>query len=263
MTKTISFVIPVYNEEKRLIKTSTALKNVVIPPYLELEKIIFVNDGSKDYTLEVLRSIYQNIENGTGAEVKFVTYPKNRGKGYAIKTGMEHSDSDYTLFFDADMATPLTELEKLVPHMQANRPIIVGTRKNGESTVIKHQPRHREILGRAYTLLSQLILNTWVTDFTCGFKAFSREAKDDIFSRSKIDRWGYDSEILFLAGRLGYNIVEQAVAWSDDKDSKVKLSKAIFTSLADLIKIRVNELTGRYELGYARRLASRFGLATN
>ena len=93
-----------------------------------------------------------------------------------------------------------------MPLCKPREPVIVGTRKNGQSTVIKHQPRHREILGRAYTLLSQLILNTWVTDFTCGFKAFSREAKDDIFSRSKIDRWGYDSEILFLAGRLGYNI---------------------------------------------------------
>ena len=141
--------------------------------------------------------------------------------------------------------------------------MIIGTRKNGESTVVKHQPRFRELLGRAYTLLSQLILNTWVTDFTCGFKAFSREARVDVFTRSMIDRWGYDSEILYLSRKLGYNIVEKAVIWSDDSDTKVKLSKAVFTSLAELFRIRFYNITGRYEFGYARKLASRFGFAGN
>lgn len=263
MTKTISFVIPVYNEEKRLIKTATAIRNAVIPEYLKLEKIIFVDDGSVDATLELLYKFSEQIKNDTQAEVKVVSYKKNRGKGYAIKTGMAYSHSDYTLFFDADMATPLIELEKFVSFMKDNRPVIIGTRKNGESTVVKHQPRFRELLGRAYTLLSQLILNTWVTDFTCGFKAFSREARVDVFTRSMIDRWGYDSEILYLSRKLGYNIVEKAVIWSDDSDTKVKLSKAVFTSLAELFRIRFYNITGRYEFGYARKLASRFGFAGN
>jgi len=263
MTKTISFVIPVYNEEKRLIKTTTALRNAVIPEYLKLEKIIFVNDGSTDATLNLLYKFSNQIEQDTGVKVKTVSYGKNRGKGYAIKTGMAYSESDYTLFFDADMATPLLELEKFVHLMRDNRPVIIGTRKNGESTVINHQPRYREILGRAYTLLSQLMLNTWATDFTCGFKAFSREARVDVFARSMIDRWGYDSEILFLSRKLGYNIVEKAVIWSDDSDTKVKLSQAMFTSLAELFRIRLYDITGRYEFDYARKLASRFGFAGN
>jgi dolichyl-phosphate beta-glucosyltransferase len=263
MSKTISFVVPVYNEEKRLIKTATALRNAVIPEFLNLQKIIFVDDGSTDATLKLLYKFSEQIEDDTQAEVEVVSYKKNRGKGYAIKTGMAYSDSDYTLFFDADIATPLVELEKFVPFMKDNRPVIIGTRKNGESTVVKHQPRHRELLGRAYTLLSKLILNTWATDFTCGFKAFSREARVDVFSRSVIDRWGYDSEILYLARKLGYNIVEKAVIWSDDSDTKVKLSKAMFTSLAELLKIRLYDITGRYEFGYARKLASRFGFAGN
>lgn len=263
MTKTISFVIPVYNEEKRLIKTFTALVNADIPHSLILEKIIFVNDGSSDSTLEMLNKFSSEVEKGTEAEVEIVYYEKNRGKGYAIRTGMTRSNSDYTLFFDADMATPLSELERFVPFMKAGRPVIIGTRKNGESTVVDHQPRFRELLGRVYTLFSQLILNTWVTDFTCGFKAFSREARIDIFSRGKIDRWGYDSEILFLARKLGYTVFEKAVVWSDDRDTKVKLSSAVFTSLAELFRIRLYELTGRYELGYARRLAARFGFAGN
>lgn len=263
MTKTISFVIPVYNEQKRILRTVTALRNAVIPKYLDVEKIIFVNDGSTDDTLKVLQSVQRNIEQDTQAKVEIVSYQENRGKGHAVRTGMGYSDSDYTLFFDADMATPLSELQKFVPYIEAGRPVIVGTRKNGGSTVIEHQPRHREILGRAYTLLSQIILNTWVTDFTCGFKAFSREARIDIFSRSKIDRWGYDSELMFLARKLGYNIVERAVAWSDDRDTKVRLSHAVFTSLAELFKIRFYEITGRYQFGYAWKLAARLGLAGN
>ena len=162
MSKTITFVIPVYNEEKRIVKTVTALRNAVIPDLLNLEKIIFVNDGSTDNTLELLYKFSTLIAEDLNVPVQVLTYKENRGKGYAIKTGMSYSDSDYTLFFDADMATPLSELEKFVPFMRDNRPVIVGTRKNGESTVIDHQPLFRELMGKVFTLLSQLILNTWV-----------------------------------------------------------------------------------------------------
>jgi glycosyltransferase involved in cell wall biosynthesis len=203
------------------------------------------------------------LTKSTGAEVQIVGYNQNMGKGHAIKRGMANSNSDYTLFFDADMATPLSELEKFVPLMKQYKPVIIGTRKNGESTVVDHQPRFREILGKAYTLLSQIILNTWVTDFTCGFKAFSREARIDVFTKSRINRWGYDSEILYLARKLGYNITERAVIWSDDKNTKVRLSQAVFTSFLELLKIRLYSLTGRYEFGYAKKLVTRFGFAGN
>lgn len=258
MTKTISYLIPVYNEEKRLIKSVVALRNATVPSELKLEKIIFVNDGSTDETYQLLCKFAEDIERDTGAKVELVTYQKNRGKGYAIRKGMEVSNSDYTLFFDADMATPLSELEKFVPYINSNEDVIIGTRKNGHSTVINHQPKIRERLGKVYTLLSQAILNTWVTDFTCGFKAFSRRAKIDIFSRGKIDRWGYDSEILYLAKELGYQINEKAVVWSDDRNSRVKISSAAVSSLIELLRIRFYGLSGRYNLGYARRLAAKF-----
>lgn len=248
MSKTITFVIPVYNEEKRIIKTVTALRNAVIPQYLNLEKIIFVNDGSTDATSKLLNKFSNQIAQDTNTPVQILSYKENKGKGYAIKIGMTYSNSDYTLFFDADMATPLSELEKFVPFMKEGKPVIVGTRKNGESTVVEHQPRLRELMGRAFTLLSQIMLNTWVTDFTCGFKAFSREAKDNIFGRSRINRWGYDSEILYLARRLGYNLTEKAVIWSDDKNTKVKLFRAVFTSLSELIRIRYYSISGAYLL---------------
>jgi dolichyl-phosphate beta-glucosyltransferase len=260
MDKTISFIIPLYNEEKRLYKTINALKSAMIPVGLVLEDIIFVNDGSSDDTEFIIKKYKPEIENSTNAQVKLVFYDQNMGKGYAIKTGMRNSKSDYTLFFDADMATPLKELNKFMPYISRGDNVIVGTRKNGESTVLKHQPKYREMLGRVFTLLSQVILNTWVTDFTCGFKAFSREARADIFSRSQINRWGYDSEILFLARKLDYKITEKAVLWTDDENTKVKLFKAIFTSFSELVRIRFYEFTGQYNLGYAKKLAKRLGV---
>ena len=264
MTKTISFLIPLFNEEKRIYKSISALKNADIPQNLRLEKIIFVNDGSTDSTLELLLKNKDWLEEATGAVIEIISYPKNRGKGYAIKTGMAYSYSDYTLFFDADMATPLSELSKFEPFMTESKDVIVGTRKNGKSTVIRHQPKLRETLGRVYTLLSQVILNTWVTDFTCGFKAFSRRARIDIFSRAKINGWGYDSEVLYLGRKMGYELTEKAVMWSDDRNTRVKLTTAIFGSFAELLRIRFNDLVGIYNVGSAlRERATKIEVATN
>ncbi len=148
---TISFVIPLFNEEKRIGKLFEALTSVRIPRGLKLEKVIFVNDGSKDTTLQSLTSF---TKKGHTFETKIITYKENRGKGHAIKLGMLEASSDYTLFFDADISTPLSELTKFVPHIKKNIEVIVGTRKNGKSTVIVHQPKYREFLGKGFTLIT-------------------------------------------------------------------------------------------------------------
>ncbi len=249
--KTLSFVIPVYNEEKRISKTIEALTQGFNYDGVKLEKVIFVDDGSKDATVKLLMEAKESIEKVLHATEVVISYSPNEGKGNAIKVGMAESTSDYTLFFDADMSTPLSEFGKFIPFMQEGADVIVGTRKNGESTVKVHQPFVREYLGKGFTLCSKLILNTWVTDFTCGFKAFSKEAKDAIFPRSLIKRWGYDAELLFLARKLGYKISERAVYWYDDKDTKVSLRKAVLTSFVELLKIRYYEVTGKYHFNKA------------
>jgi glycosyltransferase involved in cell wall biosynthesis len=241
---TISFVIPVYNETHRLEKTFTALNELHMPKELILEEVIFVNDGSIDTTAKMIKAFIK--QNATKFRSTLITYTANKGKGYAIRSGMLASTADYTLFFDADISTPLGELKKFVPEIIDGTDVIIGTRKNGHSTVIIHQPRYRELLGKCFTLLSQLILNTWVTDFTCGFKAFSRTAIDTIFAKATINRWGYDSEILFLARKAGFSMTEVPVKWSDDQGTKVRLFKAIFTSLGELLTIRKNSLMGVY-----------------
>src|SRR5207245_1659543 len=140
--------------------------------------------------------------------IQIISYSQNQGKGYAVRRGMLASKADYTLFFDADISTPLSEISKFMPEIKKGTQVIVGTRKNGKSTVLVRQPRYRELLGRGFTLLAQTVLNTQITDFTCGFKAFSKTAKDDIFKKAVINRWGYDAEILFLAKRRGYTAKE-------------------------------------------------------
>lgn len=238
--KTLSIVIPVYNEEKRINKAIKALLNGFYFDGIKLEKVIFVDDGSTDKTALKIKNQKSKLESKLQAKVEIFSYQPNRGKGYAVKTGMLISDSDYSLSFDVDVATPLSEFKKFLLPAQKNIPIIIGTRKNGESTVISPQPLYRQVLGKSFTLISNVLLNSNVTDFTCGFKAFSREAKNAIFPQSIIDGWGYDAEILFLAQKLGLDIIEKAVLWQDDRQSKVKLIKDLPQTLIELIKIKIN-----------------------
>lgn len=242
--KTLTFVIPVYNEEERIGKTFEALKELRLPHGLKLREVIFVNDGSTDKTESRIKKYELSIKNKTiipnsRFSIQLISYTENRGKGYAIRTGMLASDADYTLFFDADMSTPLTELKRFMPFILKNTDVIIGTRKNGKSTVIKHQPLYRELLGRGFTKLTQLMLGVTVTDFTCGFKAFSRKATEQIFPRTKINGWGYDAEVIFLAFRAQLTIAEKAVLWSNDERTKVNLFRAVPDTLLELLTIHL------------------------
>lgn len=236
--KTISFVIPFYNEEKRIKKTIRALLRGFYFNGLKLEEVIFVNDGSEDDTEKIIFSYKDKIEKKLNSKVKLISYKKNKGKGYAVKVGMLASKSDYTLMFDVDMSTPLNQLKKFIPYMKKNCDVIIGTRKNGKSTVIKHQPLYREILGKGFTILTNLILNTWVSDFTCGFKVFSKLAKDTIFKHTTINRWAYDAEVLYLARKMKFKIIEVLVLWRNDPHTKVNLIKDLPETLKDLLRIR-------------------------
>ena len=236
--KTLSFVIPVYNEQTRIKKTFEALKRVKLPHGLKLSEVIFVNDGSTDQTKTKINRF--RSKNKKIANIKLVNYEKNMGKGFAVRQGMLSGSADYILFFDADMSTPLSEIDKFVPLMEADADVIFGTRKNGQSTVLKHQPLYRELLGKGFTLMTKAALGVKTTDFTCGFKAFSRNASFRIFSKALINGWGYDAEIAFLAKKSGFEIYEQSVIWTNDERTKVKLYKAIPQTVADLFKIHLN-----------------------
>src|SRR3989338_6573729 len=181
---TLSIVIPVYNEEKRLLRTFNALNKWRVFAGFKVNQIIFVNDGSTDKSAHLIQQTKIKFPK------KLISYKQNMGKGFAVKTGMLASTSDCTLLMDADLAVPLTEFKKFIPFIKRNIDLAIGTRKNGRSTVTIHQPIIRENMGKVFTKLSQITLGVKVTDFTCGFKAFSKEAKDNIFPRAQINRWG-------------------------------------------------------------------------
>jgi dolichyl-phosphate beta-glucosyltransferase len=229
---TVSLIIPVYNEEKRLVKTFSALKTVQVPCGIRLTEVIFVNDGSTDTTASLIKEFSEHNK-----RVRLISYTQNQGKGYAVRQGMLAATGDYALFFDADMSTPLSQIKKFLPCMENHIDVIIGTRKNGNSIVIRRQPLYRELLGKCFTRLAQFVFQVEVTDFTCGFKAFSQSARLTVFPNSIINGWGFDAEILFLAKIRGFVVAERAVTWTNDENTKVNLAKAIPQTLQELIRI--------------------------
>lgn len=234
----ISIIIPVYNEEKRL----GNLEKII--SFLKDEKInseiILVNDGSKDNTFKILQKFKKNYN------LSIISYQKNRGKGYAIKQGMLSAKGDYCFFLDIDLSTPIEEIQNFAPLLY-KYDVIIASRKMKNSRLSKRQPLVREFLGKVFTALSKIILGVNVSDFTCGFKCFSKKSVGIIFPKLTIDRWGFDSEVLFIATKEKFRIKEVSVAWSDDSRTKVKFPQDIINSFLEILKIRWNQIKGIYD----------------
>lgn len=235
----ISVIIPVYNETKRLDNLEKIFNYLEKQPYSS--EVIAVNDGSTDDTLKALRAWQKKHQ------FKIITYPQNQGKGYAVKKGMLSAQGEYRLFMDVDLSTPIEEIEKFQPYFKKHD-VIIATRKAGGSTLLARQPKFRETLGKGFTFLSRVLLGVNVSDFTCGFKCFSQKSAEEIFSRLTINRWGFDSETLFIAKKLNYKIKEITVVWKNDPQTKVKFPEDIINSLSDLLTIRWNNFREAYSL---------------
>lgn len=231
--ESISLIIPVFNEERRLSVAFRAIDAFAGAPPFRVSEVVFVDDGSTDRTRALIEEFAR-----TRPAVHCLSYSENRGKGYAVRTGMRAARGDYRLMLDVDMSTPLTELAKFAPHLARGVPVVIGTRKAVGAEVTRAQHWTRRKLGEGYTALANLITGARVSDFTCGFKCFSRDAADSIFSRARIDRWSYDAELFFLARRGGFPILEVPVVWQNDEDTRVRLGRDIAQSLVDLIRIR-------------------------
>lgn len=236
--KTISFIIPVYNEKERLAKTFRALRELKLPKSLLLESIIFVDDGSTDNSKALIERANTSLGEVLKTTVKLVSYPQNKGKGHAVKMGLLESTSQYSLFFDVDISTPLSEITKFSEPIEEEIDVIVGTRKTSKSEVLVHQPFLREFLGQAFTTFTRNFLNIKVSDITCGFKAFSQRATRTIAPQMRINGWGYDAELLVLAQKEGFVNIEIPVIWANDPNSRVKIHKAIISTLKELFTIK-------------------------
>lgn len=238
---TITLIIPMYNEAARIGKCLRALRAYKPLRGATIDRVIFVDDGSTDRTVS-------KVKRATIPYPKTIlAYPENHGRGYALKLAMKEATGDYAIWLDADMSTPLSQIDRFLPTMNKGVPVIIGSRKiKGAVTPVK-QPLYRIILGHGFSKLSGIILGVPVGDFTCGFKAFSRRAYKTIFPLTQIERWGNDSETLFLAKKFNMNIAELPVLWNDDPRTKVKLVRDMYMSFAELFTIRWLDFSGAYE----------------
>lgn len=234
----LSVIIPLFNEQARLDRLW------IIYKYLKRKKfkyeVILVNDGSTDKTLDKIKDLTKEFN------FKLITYNDNKGKGYAIKTGMLQAKGRYKLFADIDLSTPVDEMEKFLPIL-SKYDILIGSRKMKGANLEVRQPFLREFLGQGFTFVSQLTLNLDISDFTCGFKVFSNKASCLIFPKQKLNKWGFDPEILFIARKHNLSIKEIPVTWSNDLKSKVRFPQDIISSLIDLCKIKYYHFRRRYD----------------
>ncbi len=239
----LSVVIPVYNEEKRVEKT---LKEAFA--YLKAKKlnaeIIVVDDGSKDKTVQVVGR-FKKLSNAK-LKLQILKHSVNKGKGAAVKTGALAAQGQVILYMDADNATPLSEFDKFKGELKKGIDVIVGSRAVDRKQVKVRQPFYREAIGRVGNVIIQLLLVPGIGDTQCGFKAFSRNTAQTIFPLQTIDRFGFDVELLFLARKFRFSIIETSVIWRDDPNTRVNALRDSIRTFVELFIIRLNDLKGLY-----------------
>jgi dolichyl-phosphate beta-glucosyltransferase len=239
----LSIVIPAYNEENRIGRT-------IIETFDYLDKqnysseVIVVNDGSTDHTVEAVRS----FEMRTRGRLRLIENPGNRGKGYSVRNGMLKAGGEIALFFDADLATPTSEIAKVVGPIAEDRyDVVFGSRALDRSLIGTHQSFFRETVGRAGNLIQFAFTGLRFRDTQCGFKAFRREAAQSVFRLQQIDGFGFDPEILFIAKKQGWRLLETPVRWNHIEGSKLNPVTAPIKALMEVSTIRWNNLLGKYD----------------
>ena len=237
----LSIVIPAFNEAGRI---GPPLRQ--IGRYLHSldvsSEIIVVDDGSRDGTGDVVRAIGTDLE----VPLKVISSSPNRGKGHAVRVGMQEATGRAVLMTDADLSTPIEELHRLLQCLADGFDVVIGSRKMAGAVIEERQPWLRESMGRVFTLLINVLL-VRVSDVTCGFKLFSRNAALEIFSRMRIDDWSFDAEALYIAKRLGLQVQEVPVRWHDVAGTKVNRGLDALRSLKGIVRILWNGALGRYD----------------
>lgn len=237
MRRSISIIIPAYNEERRLPSTLEAIGRYLGSRSWDFAEIVVVNDGSRDRTAALACA--------TGARV--IENPGNRGKGFSVRNGILKAEGEWLLFTDADLSSPIEELDKLWRMAEnENAEVAIGSRALDRSLVGVHQPAMREFAGRLFNLVMRAVTGLPFHDTQCGFKLFQRQAAREIFRRQRLDGFGFDVEALYIASRLGYRVLEIPVRWNDVAGTKVKMLGAVAAFL-DPLKVRWNGITGKYK----------------
>ena len=226
----LSVVIPAYNEEERIGESLERIKEYCARDQKSHE-VIVADDGSLDGTSA---TVLQHAKRWK--ELKLMTL-EHRGKGHATRMGVLASSGEWILCSDADLSTPIEQVEKLLAAGKQH-PIVIGSRSISGASVTQPPPFHRKVMGRVFNWIVKALAVRGYQDTQCGFKLFRRDAARDIFSRLTLDGFAFDVETLYLAGKLGYSVAEMPVSWRNDERTKVKLLSDPPRMFLDVMKIR-------------------------
>lgn len=240
----LSIVIPAYNEENRIGRTLEGTFEYLDAQSYDSE-VLVINDGSSDQTAKKVLE----FANRTKGRLRLIENPGNRGKGYAVRNGMLQASGEIILFYDADLATPTSEIAKVVGPIEEDRyDIVFGSRALNYDLIGVHQSFLRELRGRGGNLLLQGLLGLNFKDTQCGFKAFRRQAAREVFAVQRVDGFGFDPEALYIGQKQGWRLLETPVRWNHVEGSKVTLFATTIKVLLEVLTIRWNDLKGKYDL---------------
>ena len=188
--------------------------------------------------------------------------PGNCGKGYSVRHGLLQASGEIVMFTDADLSAPMEEASLLIDAIHRGADVAIGSRWLDKTRQTTHQPIHRRFFGRCFNAVTRLAMGLPFADTQCGFKAFRRSAAQLIFRSQRIERWGFDPEILFLARKLKLKVVEVPVTWGHDQRSHLSYLKDGLQMLEEIVQIRWNSLAGRYKEALTRQDLQRHPKAT-
>ncbi len=227
----LSIIVPAYNEAQRI---GPSLDQIIafLRAQTYSSEILVADDGSTDATVQIA------LERLKGFPHQILRTSVNQGKGSAVKRGMLAASGKYCLFTDADLSTPIEETKKFLKQLEDGYDVVIGSRGLSGSNVVVHQNFLRESMGRIFNGFARILAFQGIEDSQCGFKAFSQKAAKDLFSRQKLLGFSFDVEIVYLAQRLGYRLLELPVTWRNSAQSRVRLFRDPLYMFCDLLKIR-------------------------
>lgn len=238
----LSIVIPAYNEQARLPETLARVLSYLDKASWSGAEVLVVDDGSRDGTAALVEEW-----GSRDARVRLLRNPGNRGKGYSVKHGMMEACGEWVLFSDADLSAPIEELDVLWAAIERTPAgVAIGSRALNRGLIGVHQSKFRETAGRFFNLVMRLVCGLPFWDTQCGFKLFRRDAARDVFSRLRLERFGFDVEALFIARLKGYKTIEVPVRWNHADGTKVSMFRDSADMFLDLLRVRRNQLLGRY-----------------
>ena len=240
MSPNYSIVIPAFNESARIGATLESILDTVRGHNWNAE-VLVVNDGSTDNTTAIVEDFA-----ATHPFLRVIHNPSNRGKGYSVRNGMLQATGSIVMFTDADLSSPMEEAERLFAAIRDGADIAIGSRWLESKRQTLKQPLYRRFFGRCFNAVTRMVMRLPFADTQCGFKAFTRDAAQTVFQLQRIERWGFDPEILFIALKRGYSIREVAVTWGHDERSRISYLRDGIKMLEELFYIRWNALTGVY-----------------